>query len=266
MKNKRSQSVFLAVFFLVALLVIGLFWISGGAAKYEKQPGEEEIKKLPPIVQAYAARTESPVDPGKALEMLQAGNKRYISMSRLQDPGVGEESRRFLAFGQWPYAVILTSSDSRIPPEYIFDAGLGDLVVIRVMGPVADTAVIASIENAMNDGNCRLLVVLGHKECRAIKNAIRAVEYPGTVESYCSDKVINKIIPAVLKAQKLQDGKPLDEAVARNNVEMTIQKIKSGSQNLRRLVDSGKISMVGAYVELPSGKVSFMAEAVPASK
>ncbi len=266
MSNNRSHSVFLGVFFLVALLIIGLFWISGGAAKYEKKPTEQDIKKLPPIVQAYAARTESPVDPGKALEMLQAGNRRYVSMSRLKDPGVGEESRRFLALGQWPYAVILASSDSRIPPEYLFDAGLGDLMVIRVMGPVADTAVIASVESAMNDANCRLLVVLGHKDCRGIKNAIKAVEYPGTTESYCSDSIINKIIPAVLKARKLQDGKSLDESVARCNVEMTIQQIKSGSQNLRRLVDSGKISMVGAYVEMPSGKVSFMSESAPVVK
>ncbi len=260
MKNSNNRIFLIIVFIFAVILLLALFMTSRGAAKYEgKKTGKDTDKPMSPIVQAYAARTESPLDPGKALELLQAGNKRYVENKRLTDPGVGEESRKFLALGEWPYAVILTSSDSRIPPEYLFDAGLGDLTVIRVIGPVVDGTVIASIESAMMDGKCRLLVVLGHKDSKAVRNAINAVEHPEMSESYDLDDVTRKIIPSVLKARKsLQMGENLKEAVARENVNMAIHQIKSGSNDLQRLVNSGKISVVGAYADIPTGKVEFI--------
>jgi carbonic anhydrase len=259
-KNNNNRIFLITVFVFAVILLLALLMTSRGAAKYEeKKIGKDGGRKIPPIVQAYVARTESPLEPGRALELLQEGNKRYVTNHRLPDPGIGEESRKFLTLGEWPYAVILTSSDSRVPPEYLFDAGLGDLTVIRVIGPVADRTVIASVENAMMDGKCRLLVVMGHKESRAIRNAINAVEYPDMNESYNLDAVAQKIIPAVLKAKKtshLSDS--LKKAVACENINMVIQQIKAGSNDLQRLVNSGKISMVGAYVEISSGKVEFL--------
>ena len=261
-KNNNNRIFLVTVFIFAMILLLALLMTSRGAAKYEEQKtARNGNKKMSPIVQAYAARTENPPTPERALELLKAGNQRYAASNRLPDPGVGKESRKFLALGEWPYAVVLTASDSRIPPEYFFDAGLGDLVVVRVMGPVADSTVIASIENAMMDGKCRLLVVMGHKESRAIRNAINAVEYPEMNESYNLDQVTQKIIPAVLKAKKsvhTEDG--LKKAVTLANTNQVIQQIQSGSSDLQRLVNSGKIKIVGAYADIASGKVEFLNE------
>jgi carbonic anhydrase len=261
MATSNNNRVFLiTVFIFAAILLLALLLTSRGASKYEEGKNEKaDVKKMPPIVQAYAARTEAPIEPDRAIELLKEGNKRYVTQKRLADPGVGKESRKFLTLGEWPYAVILGSSDSRVPPEYLFDAGLGDLTVIRVLGPVVDQTILATIESTMLDGKCRLLVVMGHKESRAIRNALNVVEHPSTSESYHQDSVVRSLIPSVLKARKnahTTDG--LKKAVAKENVRAAVRQIQAGSGELQRLVHSGKIKIVGAYADIASGEVEFL--------
>lgn len=260
--NNNNRVFLITVFIFAAILLLALLLTSRGASKYEEgKNGKTDIRKLPPIVQAYAARTEAPPDPDRALELLKEGNKRYVTQNRLADPGVGKESRKFLTLGEWPYAVILSSSDSRVPPEYLFDAGLGDLIVIRVLGPVADQTVLATIESAMLDGKCRLLVVMGNKETRVIRNALNAVEHPGMSESYNLDSIVRALIPPVLKARKnahTTDG--LKMAVAKENIKSVIRQIQAGSNELQRMSNSGRIKIVGAYADIASGEVEFLSE------
>ncbi len=150
-------------------------------------------------------------------------------MDRLSDPGVGPKARKLLIKGQWPYATILCCSDSRVPPELVFDEGLGRLFIVRVAGNIINPALLSSIEYASLPSASRLIMVMGHESCGAVGAAVHAVEHPGTKETAAIDDIINRLKPAVLKAQKTTGlhGKELVEAAARENVRMTVKQISA---------------------------------------
>ncbi|CAD7781146.1 Carbonic anhydrase [Candidatus Methanoperedenaceae archaeon GB50] len=123
------------------------------------------------------------VSPDEAIARLKEGNARYVSMKRLSDPGVGPEARKPLTKGQWPYATILSCSDSRVPPELIFDEGLGKLFIVRVAGNIINPALLGSIEYASLHSTSRLIMVMGHESCGAVGAAVHAFEHPETKET-----------------------------------------------------------------------------------
>ena len=201
------------------------------------------------------------VSPEMAVAKLTKGNERYVSMNRLPDPGVGPSARRPLTKGQWPYATILCCSDSRVPPELIFDEGLGRLFIVRVAGNIVTPPLLGSIEYASLHSTSRLVMVMGHESCGAVGAAVHAAENPGTKETPGIDDIVNRLMPAVLKAQKETGlhGKELVEAAGRENVRMTVKQIAHESGPLRRMQDERRLKIVGAYYSLTTGKVSIWA-------
>lgn len=259
MRNDNNR-IFLAA---LTVLVGGfmLFMLLPGSGCSKKKPDRATTKKneMSSAMRDYSERIANPPTPEKAMAMLQLGNQRYIQMKSTHAFGTNAERRKFLEHHQYPYAIILTSCDSRIIPEYLFDTGLGDLVVIRVAGPVVGTSVFSAIESALLEGRCRLLVVMGHEDNAAIKRAINAVEHPGSSESFWIDSVSRKIIPSVLSAQqKRHENSHMEEAVSRLNTEAVIAELKAGSKTIQNQTDSDKIKMIGAYVKISSGKVEFI--------
>ena len=251
--------------FLIALtILVGgflLFMLLPGSGCSKKSDGRTTVNKnkMSPAMRNYSERIANPPTPDKAINMLQLGNQRYLQMKSNYASGTNAERRKFLEHGQWPYAVILTSCDSRIVPEYLFDAGLGDLVVIRVAGPVLGTSVFSAIESVLLEGRCRLLVVMGHEDNTAIKQAITAAEHPSASESFWIDSVGHKIIPSVLNAKNKQyKASRMEEAVSRLSVEAVIAELKAGSKIIQRQVDSSKIKVIGAYAKISSGKVELI--------
>ncbi len=213
-----------------------------------------------PIAQASGKQDkieEKSISPKDAIARLRKGNDRYATMKRLPDPGVGPDARKALAEGQWPYATILCCSDSRVPPEIVFDEGLGRLFVIRVGGNIIAPAILGPVEYACLLSTSRLVMVMGHESCTAITAAVQAAEDPNMKVTPAIREVLNRIIPAVIKTKKKTglQGKELVEAAAKENVRMTVKQIANESEALRGMQSKGDIMIVGAYYSLTTGKV-----------
>ncbi len=187
----------------------------------------------------------------QALADLMAGNKRYVA-ARLTYPNQTVARRAEVAKGQHPFAVILGCADSRVPPEIIFDQGLGDLFVIRVAGNVVDDVVMDSIEYAAEHLGVQLIVVLGHTRCGAVDATVKGGEAAGHIRS-----LVEAIRPAVEKA-KGQPGDLLTNAV-KANVEMVVDRLKSSKPILAESVEAGRLKIVGARYDLESGVVEIIA-------
>src|SRR5213594_2971885 len=203
---------------------------------------------------ADPAHPEQPaVAPAEAIAKLKEGNGRYAS-GKLQHPGQTTERRAELTKDQHPFAVIVSCSDSRVPPEIVFDQGLGDLFVVRVAGNVIDDHGLGSIEYAVDHLAVRLIVVLGHQRCEAVKAARDTIaaktEAPGHIQS-----LVTAIRPAV-EATVHGDL----EATVKANVKDVGQALRLSTPVLKAKVDSGELRVVGAYYSLDTGAVSFLDE------
>jgi carbonic anhydrase len=184
-----------------------------------------------------------------ALKKLAAGNKRYVA-ERYAKINIGFGRRFELSEGQHPFAIILGCSDSRIPPEIIFDQGLGDLFVIRTAGQVVDDVVLGSIEYAVEHFGVRLIVVLGHEGCGAIKAALQDEYIPCHIST-----ITNKIKPAVEKA-KTQIGDLLINAIIAN-IELNVYKLETLSPILHEALMNKGLLIIGAIYDMQGGNVSF---------
>ena len=191
------------------------------------------------------------------LHELELGNKRFVA-GESEMPEILEH-RRALAGGQQPKAVILGCADSRVPPEMIFDQGLGDLFVVRVAGNTAGAAQVASIEYAVTELEVPLIIVLGHSGCGAIKAVIDRLKNGGKPPSDDLDHLLNCIQPAVepLMGNNAMDEHQLVSAAVSANVELTMALLTSRSSILSQRVVNGKLMIVGAEYSLESGIVEF---------
>jgi carbonic anhydrase len=203
---------------------------------------------------ADPAHPEQPtVAPAEAVSKLKEGNGRYTS-GNLEHPGQTTERRAELAKDQHPFAVILSCSDSRVPPEIVFDQGLGDLFVVRVAGNVIDDHGLGSIEYAVDHLGTRLIVVLGHQSCGAVKAAKETVAAKGKAPGH-----IQSLVTAI---------KPVVEATAKDDLETTVkanvkhvvQALRSSTPILKAKVDSGEVQVIGGYYSLDTGAVSLLDE------
>ncbi|MDX2110200.1 MAG: carbonic anhydrase [Verrucomicrobiota bacterium] len=187
-----------------------------------------------------------------ALQRLTEGNKRFVDNTP-QHIDQSADRRLEVSKGQHPMAIILTCSDSRLPPEIIFDQGLGDLFVIRNAGNVLDDHALGSMEYAIDHLNVGLLVVLGHEQCGAVKATVAGGEVPGHIRS-----IVESIQPAV-DACKGKPGDPVDNAVLANVVRCTTL-LKRIEPIINQAVASGRLKIIGARYELSTGKVEFLPE------
>lgn len=201
---------------------------------------------------ASAQHAEAPktASPDAVLEQLLAGNSRYAA-DKLGHPRQTASRRTEVAKGQKPIAAVLGCADSRVPPEVVFDQGLGDLFVARVAGNVATDDIIASLEYAVAHLGPKLIVVLGHERCGAVGAAMQG----GASEGHL-DVLLDRIKPAV-SAAKQDKGDQLDSAVKRN-VANVVSQLKSSNPILAAKVKSGEIRIVGARYDLDSGKVELV--------
>lgn len=206
----------------------------------------------PTAAPAPTLPTETAVTgPDQALERLIEGNQRYIANNSL---AINEsEGRRIeVAKGQQPFATIFSCVDSRVPPELVFDRGLGDLFVIRTAGHVVDQAVLGSLEFGVDELKIPLLMVLGHEKCGAVTATLEAVEKNATAEADIN-AIVEGIRPAVEQVHGMA-GDILDNAI-NANVELTVARLKE-SPILAKAVNEGALKIVGARYDLDSGAVT----------
>ncbi len=193
------------------------------------------------------------ISAAEARKRLEDGNQRYIS-GKVAQHDLGEDRRTELSTnGQHPFAVIVGCSDSRIPPEVIFDQALGDIFVVRVAGNIMDEVALGSVEYGVEHLQTPLLVVLGHEQCGAVKATVDGGEAPGSIGA-----IVRKIQPSVDKARNSgATGNDLYEKATDENIQATIAEIKE-SPVVKELIHEGKLTVVAAKYHLLSGKVSFM--------
>jgi carbonic anhydrase len=187
------------------------------------------------------------IDSARVLSDLLDGNRRYLSGASLH-PRQSAYRRAEISGGQQPFAAILTCSDSRVPPEIIFDCGLGDLFVIRVAGNVVDDVVLGSLEYAVESLGVRLIIVLGHTRCGAVAAAVQGGQLHGHMSS-----LTERIRPAVERATAF--GANRVDAVVSANIEGVVKQLRTAQPILARLVAQGSLQIIGARYELETGQV-----------
>lgn len=196
------------------------------------------------------AQNETQWNSNEPLKKLIEGNERFVG-SKMFHQNQSAERREEVAKGQHPIAVIVSCSDSRVPPEIIFDQGLGDLFVIRSAGNLVDDIGLGSIEYAVEHLGVQLIIVLGHERCGAVSAAVQGGEAPGHIA-----KLIEEIKPAVEKAKK-QSGDLLDNAVL-SNINMVVKQLQHSEPILKEFVHSKKLIIVGARYDLDDGVVTII--------
>lgn len=197
--------------------------------------------------------------PAQALGQLKAGNDRYVrNISKPMSLSVNR--RKELAAAQRPTAMVLTCADSRVPPEHIFNAGLGDLFVVRTEGGVIDRSILATIEYGAERLRAPLLVVMGHEQCDAVKSATESAVAPASPNMDYLVKAIQAAKrPAPVSDQMDRTAADRDAltTMVLNNVEQVINDALGKSATLRSMVEDGRLNVVGAYYEMVSGRVVF---------
>jgi len=207
---------------------------------------------------AWASSTGPGVTPDEALTKLKDGNTRFVQ-GKCAYPNQGAD-RRAETFkgGQHPYAVVLTCADSRVPPEVLFDQGIGDIFTIRVAGNVMATDEIGTAEYGVEHLAVPLLLVMGHTKCGAVTAVVAGDHVGGSIP-----KLVAPIAPAVRTAVKnnpnLDKAALVDKAIE-ENVWQAIADAVKGSPDIKRLAASGKLKIVGAVYHIDSGEVVWLGE------
>jgi len=193
------------------------------------------------------------VTANEALKWLIEGNRRYVAgQSVLPDLSSSRRSE-LRAQGQYPFAVVLTCSDSRVPPEHIFNQGMGDLFVVRVAGNVVDDVALGSIEYGVEHLGAPLLLVLGHDYCGAVKATVDGGEAPGSIGA-----IVERIKPTVDSVR--QSGATGDELYRKaedQNILAVIKEIQA-SPIIKHMLEHQQLTIVGGKYHLESGEVTFI--------
>ena len=207
-----------------------------------------------PEAMAMTKQRQSEMTPKEALARLQDGNERFTGEELLDRdlPTQVEET----AEGQYPFAAVLGCVDSRVPPEIIFDQGIGDIFSARVAGNFVNDDILGSLEFATKVAGAKVVVVLGHTSCGAVKGACDNVEL-GHVSSLV--KNIRPAVDDVVDEDETCSSEDTEtvNTIAEANVERTVEQIRKQSSILKELEDNGEIVIVGAMYDVKTGEVEF---------
>jgi carbonic anhydrase len=207
-------------------------------------------------MRAHAKETQASLTPRMAMEILKEGNERFIKNLKAQRDLLSQvnDTRE----GQWPFATLLSCIDSRTSAELIFDQGLGDIFSIRIAGNIVNTDILGSMEFACKVAGSKLIVVLGHTKCGAVKGACDHVEMGNLTE------LLSKLQPAVYAESETtavdkrnSKNTKFVENVATINVKRTVKSVIERSYILEEMLNSGAIGIVGAMYNIDTGKVEF---------
>jgi len=205
-------------------------------------------------MKAHSKETQAQMTPRKALQFLQEGNSRFINNLKANRNLL--EQANETRDGQWPFATILSCIDSRTSAELIFDQGLGDIFSVRIAGNIVNTDILGSMEFACKVAGSKLIVVLGHSKCGAVKGACDHVEMGNLTE------LLSKIQPAVYQEKdttndRTSKNSEFVENVAEINVKRNVKNIIERSFVLEQMLEEGQIAIVGAMHDIETGKVIF---------
>lgn len=206
---------------------------------------------------ALASSAGAGIGAEQALQKLMDGNTRFVESKMGASSLCDAQARAKLAKGQKPYAIILSCSDSRVPPELIFDQALGEVFVVRVAGNVTDPLVLGSVEYAAEHLGSPLIMVLGHERCGAVTATVAAKGKPeGNIGA-----IVRAIQPSAKKAKEIMKGKPNEEVVecaTEINAKSVAAELPKKSKLLAKELKEGKIKIVAAKYDLDDGRVTLL--------
>jgi carbonic anhydrase len=205
-------------------------------------------------MKAHSAESQATVSPDKALQFLEEGNKRFVNNLKVNRDLL--EQVNDTRAGQWPFAVILSCIDSRTSAELIFDQGLGDIFSVRIAGNILNEDILGSMEFATKVVGSKIIVVLGHSKCGAVKGACDHVQMGNLTN------LLNKIQPAVHEEKTVIENRnskndEFVEKVASINVKLTMERIRNESPIIREMEEEGAIKIVGGMYDVETGVVDF---------
>jgi carbonic anhydrase len=245
------------VVFIIVIAILSVSIISCNEADQDSgQTNEEQAVNVEKVSQVMSKEMQDELTPDAILEDLMKGNERYVSGEMIHRDLPAQVSST--TDGQFPKAVILACIDSRVPVEYIFDQGIGDIFVVRVAGNIENEELLGSIEYGLGVAGSKLFMVLGHENCGAVKSAIDQVD----VGSANVTALLNEIEPAVLGVDEERNSadKEYFDKVIKENVMHTLEDIRKRSDIITNLENEGKIKLVSAYYNLTDGKVTLLSD------
>ncbi len=207
--------------------------------------------------EVMTAERQASISPNYVLQRLKDGNNRFINGSLTKRDHTVQIRKSIKA--QYPKAIILGCVDSRVPVEDVFDLGLGDVFVARVAGNFTNSDILGSMEYACKVAGSKLVMVLGHEHCGAIKSAIDGADM-GNITSMLSNLNPALEMSSNFNGQKNSKNPAFVQKVCENNVRLTVEKIREDSTILREMEDSGQIIIVGGVYDMDSGAVMFLEE------
>ncbi len=234
-------------------------WASTGHGESHESPSPKKGKSEPKeashsVPAAKHAPQGQMVTPDEALQRLLEGNRRFVN-AKMFHPNSSIEARNKLASGQAPFAAILGCADSRVPPELVFDHGLGDLFVVRVAGNIVEDAGSGSFEYTVEHLGTPLIVVLAHERCGAVTATVQTMESGGEAPGHLGE-LVRKIQPAVEKTKSMP-GDKIENAV-RENAKRMAAELAGLEPILKEKVDQGKLKVVAMRYDLDTGAVELL--------
>jgi carbonic anhydrase len=203
---------------------------------------------------ALTKKAQAAITPAKALELLKQGNERFVSGKTVKRDLLAQAKQT--SKGQFPFAAVVSCLDSRTQPEYVFDQGIGDIFVARVAGNFVNDDILGSLEFATKLAGAKLIVVMGHTECGAVKGACDTAQLGLLTATLANINPAVKAVQGDYKPRSSQNAEFV-QAVAEMNVQLTMRKLRVRSVVLREMIDKGEIGLVGAMYDVSSGKVIF---------
>ena len=227
-------------------VLIGVVMFLSAASSHAENPRVERV---------LTQDEQQALTPADVSRLLQEGNQRFLSGSVTSRDHSAQI--RLAAHGQFPKAIVLSCVDSRVPVEDVFDLGIGDIFVARVAGNFENTDILGSMEFATKISGAKLILVLGHEDCGAVKAAIDQAELGNITE------MLDNIKPAVealadYEGDKTSKNPEFVHLVTEKNIQLSIDDIRSRSAVLKEMEDAGEIVILGALYDMNSGEVKFL--------
>jgi carbonic anhydrase len=227
--------------------------------KVNKAEIKEEVVKQNTIKSILTAKEQANMSPDEIIGRLKKGNENFVSNNLTQRDHSAQ--RREAMIGQYPKAIVLSCVDSRVPVEDVFDLGIGDIFVARVAGNIENSAIVGSMEFATAVAGSKLVIVMGHTACGAVKHAIDNTNAASMGMNALQD-LLNEIRPSVENTKKEGEISSKNEAftnnVIHNNAQKTVEDIRIASPKMASLEKEGKIKIVAAVYNMATGKVEFI--------
>ena len=242
-------------FLLTAVLLATIISCQNSADQTKSSEDPTTVEVTPLVTRVLTAEEQAALTPEKILAAFKAGNQRFMRNEITARDHSAQV--RNSTMGQFPKAVILSCLDSRVPVEDVFDMGIGDIFVGRVAGNFVNEDLLGSMEFGCKVAGAKVILVLGHEHCGAVKAAIDDVEL-GNITA-----MLSKIKPAVelvsdFEGEKTSKNDAFVHAVCESNVKNTINQIRINSPILKEMEDNGEIKIVGAVYDLDDGEVTFL--------